>query len=78
MAKKPAIIGSREGLGATILALGLLLLLLPGFTHKFIRIGSITPEAYKVLHSSIYIIAVFVILTGVAVIVSKFKDDGEE
>ena len=78
MAKKPATVGSKEGLGAGIIALGLLLLLLPSFSQQIADLDYISSDAFAILLGSVYVLSVFVILAGVAVIVAKFKEDEEE
>jgi len=78
MAKKPTTVGSKEGLGAGIIALGLLLLLLPSFSQQIADLDYVSSDAFAILLGSVYVLSVFVILAGVAVIVAKFKDDEEE
>jgi hypothetical protein len=77
MAKKPATVGPKEGLGTGIVALGLLLLLMPSFSQKIADLDFISSEAFAILLGSVYVISIFVILAGIAVIVAKFKDDEE-
>ena len=78
MAKKPATVGPKEGLGGGIIALGLLLLLLPSFSQQIADLDYVSSDAFAILLGSVYVLSVFVILAGVAVIVAKFKDDEEE
>jgi putative effector of murein hydrolase LrgA (UPF0299 family) len=78
MAKKPVTVGPKEGLGAGIIALGILLLFLPSFSQKIADLDFISSEAFAILLGSVYVLSIFVILSGVAVIVAKFQDDEEE
>ena len=78
MAKKPASVGSKEGLGSGIVGLGLLLLLLPSFSQKIADLDYVSSDAFAILLGAVYVLSIFVILAGVAVIVAKFKDEEEE
>mgnify|MGYP000979498140 FL=1 len=48
MAKKPATVGSKEGLGAGIVGLGLLLLLLPSFSQQIEELDFISSDAFAI------------------------------
>ncbi len=78
MAKKPATVGSKEGLGAGIVGLGLLLLLLPSFSQQIADLDFISSDAFAILLGAVYVLSIFVILAGIAVIMAKFKDEEEE
>ena len=78
MAKKPATVGPKEGLGMGIIALGLLLLFLPGASQKISDLDFVASDAYAILLGAVYVLAIFIILSGIAVTVAKFKDEEEE
>lgn len=77
MSKKPVFIGNKEGLGGGMIFLGFLLLLIPSLAKKTIFLY-LTAEAMKIVIVAIYAISIFIILTGLAIVISKMKDgEGE-
>lgn len=78
MAKKPATVGAKEGLGMGIVGLGLLLLFLPGASQQISDLDFVSSSAYGILLGAVYVLSVFIILSGIAVVVAKFKDEEEE
>lgn len=78
MAKKPVTVGPKEGLGFGIIGLGLLLLFLPGASQQIADLDFVSSDAYAILLGAVYVLSVFIILSGIAVIVGKFRDDEEE
>jgi hypothetical protein len=78
MAKKPVTVGPKEGLGFGIIGLGLLLLFLPGASQQISDLDFVASDAYAILLGAVYVLAIFIILSGIAVIVGKFRDDEEE
>lgn len=78
MAKKPATVGPKEGLGFGIIGLGLLLLFLPSAAQQIADLEFVSSSAFAILLGAVYVLSVFIILSGVAVIVAKFKDEEEE
>jgi putative effector of murein hydrolase LrgA (UPF0299 family) len=78
MAKKPVTVGGKEGLGMGVIALGLIMFFLPSMAQKIADLDFITSDAFAILLGAIYVLSIFVILAGVAVIVAKFKDEEEE
>ncbi len=78
MAKKPASVGGKEGLGLGIIGLGVLLLLLPGTSQQISDLEFVSSSAFGILLGATYVLSVFIILAGVAVTFAKFKDDEDE
>jgi len=78
MAKKPATVGAKEGLGFGIIALGLLLLFLPSASQQISDLDFVSSSAFAILLGAVYVLSVFIILSGIAVVVAKFKDPEEE
>ena len=78
MEKKPVTVGSKEGLGAGIIALGLLMIFLPSTVQKIADLDFIGSSAFAILLGATYVLSIFVILAGLAVILAKFDDEDEE
>ena len=78
MEKKPATVGAKEGLGMGIIALGLLMLFLPGASQQIADLDFVSSSAFAILLGAIYVLSVFIILSGIAVVVAKFKDEEDE
>jgi len=78
MAKKTVTVGAKEGLGAGIIGLGLILVLLPSFSQSISDLDYVSSDAFAILLGAVYVLSIFVILAGVAVIVARFKDEEEE
>lgn len=78
MAKKPATVGAKEGLGAGIVGLGVMFAMLPSISQSIADLDYVSSDAFAILLGSVYVLSVFVILAGIAVIVAKFKDEEEE
>ena len=77
MAKKPATVGPKEGLGFGIIGLGLLLLFLPGASQQIADLDFVASDAYAILLGAVYVLSIFIILSGIAVIMAKFRDEEE-
>jgi hypothetical protein len=69
-------VGTKEGLAFGIIALGVLLGLMPSTSQQIADI--LAGEAYPILLGATYVLAVLVVLAGVAVLVAKFDDNDEE
>jgi len=78
MAKKPTTVGPKEGLGVGIIGLGLLLFFLPSASQKIADLDFVGSSAFAILLGAVYVLSVFIVLAGIAVIVAKFKDEEEE
>lgn len=74
MEKKPVTVGMKEGLGAGVIAIGLLLFFLPGTAQKIADIIQ-NSTAYGILTGAVYVMALFAVLAGVAVMFSKFDEE---
>lgn len=72
--KKEVTVGAKEGLGAGIIALGVLLLLLPSFSQKIADLDFIQSEAFGILTGAILVMGILTAIAGLAVIISKFDD----
>jgi hypothetical protein len=78
MAKKPVTVGPKEGLGMGIIGLGLLLLFLPGTAQQIADLEFVSSSAFGILLGAVYVLSIFIILSGIAVVVARFRDDEEE
>jgi len=69
-------VGTKEALGFGVIGLGLILLFLPMMIQRIadMKIG----EVFTMLSGTSMVLAVFVILAGIAVAFSKFNDEEEE
>ena len=76
MDKKTLTVGIKEGLGSGVIAIGLLLFFLPGTAQKIADIIE-NSSAYGILTGAVYVMALFSVIDGVAIIVTKFDDDEE-
>ena len=65
-------VGAKEGLGLGILALGVLLALMPSTAQQIADI--LEGDAYAILLGSNYVLALLIIIAGVAVLLAKFDD----
>jgi hypothetical protein len=75
MEKKQITVGVKEGLGAGIIAIGIILVFMPGAAQGIAdSIKNSTP--YGILTGAVYVFAFFTILAGLAVMLGKF--DSEE
>lgn len=68
-------VGPKEGLGAGIIGLGLLMLFLPGKAQEIADLGFIESEPFGILLGATLIVGLLVIGAGWTVIASKFDDD---
>lgn len=73
--KKEVTVGGKEGLGAGIVGLGVLLLLLPSFSQKIADLDFIQSDAFGILAGAAMVLGILVAVAGIAVIVSKFDDE---
>ncbi len=72
--KKEITVGVKEGLGAEVIAIGLLLFFLPGTAQKIADIIE-NSTAYGILTGATYVMAFFAVLAGLAIIFTKFDDE---
>lgn len=73
---EPRTVGKKEGLGAGIVGIGLLLAFLPSAAQQIedLAVGS---TAFGIMLGATYVLAFLVIVAGAAVIMAKFDDDVE-
>jgi hypothetical protein len=69
-------VGKKEGLGAGVIAIGLLLFFLPGTAQQIADIIK-TSTAYGVLTGAVYVLALLSILVGLAIWFTKLDDEEE-
>jgi hypothetical protein len=74
MDDKTITVGKKEGLGAGVIAIGLLLFFLPGTSQKIADIIT-TSSAYGILTGAVYVMAFIACLAGLAIIFTKLDDD---
>lgn len=67
-------VGAKEGLGAGVIAIGLLLFFLPGTAQKIADIIT-TSSAYGILTGAVYVMALFAVIAGLAIWFTKFDEE---
>lgn len=77
MEKRPVTVGTKEGLGAGIIGLGLLLGFLPSAAQKIADLDFVQSEPFGILTGAVFVMAVLTALAGLAVILAKFEDAEE-
>jgi len=71
-------VGTKEGLGIGIVALGLLMAFMPSAAQQISDLEFISSSPFSILLGTSYVLALFVVVAGIAVIVAKFTDSDEE
>lgn len=71
-------VGTKEGLGLGIIALGLLMAFMPSAAQQIADLEFIESSAFTILLGSSYVMAIFIILAGLAVLLAKFSDSVDE
>lgn len=71
-------VGPKEGLGLGIIAIGLLMAFMPSAAQQISDLDFIESTPFSILLGATFVLAVFVVLAGVAVMVGKFDDVDEE
>lgn len=66
-------VGPKEGLGAGIVGLGLLLAFLPSAAQQISDLDFVESDPFVITLGATYVIALFVVLAGVAVVTQKFE-----
>lgn len=72
--KKEITVGGKEGLGAGIVAMGVVFLLLPSFSQKIADLDFIQSEAFGILTGAVLVMGFLTAVAGLAVILTKFDD----
>jgi uncharacterized membrane protein len=75
MNKKPVTVGTKEALGFGVIGLGLIAIFLPMMIQRIADMG--IGETFPMLSGSSMVLAVFVLIAGVAIIFAKFDDQDE-
>lgn len=74
MEKKEKTVGLKESLGAAVIAIGVILVFLPGAAQGVAdTIKNSTP--YGILTGAVYVFAFFTIVAGLAVMLAKFDTE---
>ncbi len=76
MNKKPVTVGTKEALAFGVIGLGLIAIFLPLMIQRIADMG--IGETFPMLSGTSMVIAVFVIIAGIAILFAKFDDEGEE
>jgi hypothetical protein len=71
-------VGPKEGLGAGIVGIGLLMAFLPSASQQISDLDFITSDPFVIMLGAVYVLAFFVIVAGLSVIIAKFDDEEEE
>ena len=69
-------VGSKEGLGAGIVGLALLMAFLPGASQQISDLEFVSSEPFSILLGAVYVIAVILLFAGLGIIFGKFDDEG--
>jgi hypothetical protein len=77
MEKKQITVGAKEGLGAGVVAIALLLAFLPMMSQRIADLEFIQSEAFAILAGSVLVLSIFTAIAGLVVIFSKFDDEEE-
>jgi hypothetical protein len=80
MKKKPITAGAKEGLGAGIILLGIMLALMPSMAEKIAALvdWGVTGSPFAILTGSAFVLAGLTILAGIAVIFIRPEQDEED
>jgi hypothetical protein len=76
MNKKPVTVGTKEALGFGVIGLGLIAVFLPMMIQRIADMG--IGETFPMLSGSSMVVAVFIIIAGIAITLAKFDDEEEE
>jgi hypothetical protein len=68
-------VGPKEGLGFGIVGIGLLMAFLPSTAQQISDLEFITSEPFGILLGATYVLALFVVLAGLAVAFADFSDE---
>lgn len=63
-------VGTKEGIGAGVIALGFLALILPWASNAIVDATS-QGDAYTILTGSVMVLGLFIVAAGIAIIVAK-------
>ncbi|MBX3049106.1 MAG: hypothetical protein KIT46_02245 [Anaerolineales bacterium] len=69
-------VGAKEGLGAGVIGIGLMMLFLPGASQNIADLEFVGSEPFSILLGAVYVLGVIIILAGLGVIFGNF--DSEE
>lgn len=69
-------VGAKEGLGAGVIGVGLMMLFLPGASQNIADLEFVSSEPFSILLGAVYVLGVIIILAGLGVIFGNF--DSEE
>jgi len=78
MDKKPVTVGTKEGLGAGVVGLGILFMVMPSFAQKISDALGGSSEPYAILTGAVLVLGFLTVLAGLAVIITKLTDTEEE
>lgn len=67
-------VGTKEGIGAGVIALGFLALILPWASNAIVD-STKQGDPYTILTGSVLVLGLFIVAAGIAIIVSKFDTD---
>jgi hypothetical protein len=68
-------VGTKEALGFGVIGLGLIAIFLPMMIQRIADLDFIKSDAFAMLSGTGMVLAVFVILAGVAILFAKFDDE---
>jgi hypothetical protein len=68
-------VGKKEGLGAGIVGIGLMMLFLPSASQKIADLDFTSGTPFGILLGATLILGILIVLAGVAVVIMKFDED---
>ncbi|MCW5875825.1 MAG: hypothetical protein KIS85_02980 [Anaerolineales bacterium] len=68
-------VGPKEGLGAGVIGIGLMMLFLPGAAQQIADLDFVASEPFSILLGAVYVLGVIIILAGLGVIFGNFDSE---
>ncbi len=68
-------VGAKEGLGAGVIGIGLMMLFLPGASQNIADLDFVASEPFSILLGAVYVLGVIIILAGLGVIFGNFDSE---
>jgi hypothetical protein len=75
MGNEPRTVGKKEGLGAGIIAIGLLMAFMPSAAQQIEDLDFVSSTAFGIMLGATYVLALLVVIAGLAVVAARFDDD---
>jgi hypothetical protein len=76
--KQPKTVGKKEGVGAGILGIGLVLVMLPAISQQIADLEFVASSAFGIMTGAVYMFGLATLGAGAVVTFSNLNDDEEE